>query len=342
MNLKRAIGLTVVGLLFGGSVGCSDADSGQAAENGELENVQLILPGPLDIYFPSILVAQKMFWPDFGLEVEDIGTDGSSGVMQQLAAGNGDFGIAGASAVYATEVEGTDVTGLAALSHDDIADLVVLESSDIKSAADLQGAPIGITSSGDGARPIVGSALHSAGVTDFNELIVGTGGPQVAAALNSGDITAYAAAPADVVGVEMNADLPMRSIMPESYKGLTGNVFAVPKSVQEDPAKLDQAIRLLAGYLAAQEWAIDNPEETIKIACEAMPQSCTDQAVADATVEVAISFLSPLKGKPGSFDEERTMATVKAVSGETPLPFSDVFTNEYIDQINEKMGSPAP
>lgn len=310
---------------------------GDASEAPETTHVQLLLPANLGLNWAAFLVAQERFWPEMGLEVEGVGTDGSSAVVQQLVAGNGMYGIAGASAVYSGVAEGADLIGIATMTHDDVARLSVPAGDDaIQSPADLEGLAIGITSAGDGSLPIVAAVMQAAGVTEYEEPIVGGGGPAVANAFETGQIQAFAHGVSDVAGMEISADMPLRSIMPEEFVGLPGNVFVVPTSVLEDSAQSEIAFKLASGWLRAAEWLLDNLEEGTEIACASVPEACTDQATADLAVELASQTTAPLDDQLGYTDPAKAETLISAVLGEITIPISDVLTNDYLDQISQQ------
>lgn len=313
----------------------ADAD-GVATDAPETTEVQLLLPANLGLNWAAFLVAQDRFWPEMGLEVEGVGTDGSSAVVQQIVAGNGTYGIAGASAVYAGVAEGADLVGIATMTHDDVARLSVpAENAEIQSPADLEGMAVGITSAGDGSLPIVAAVMEAAGVSEYEEPIVGGGGPAVANAFETGQIQAFAHGVSDVAGMEITADMPLRSIMPEEFVGLPGNVFVVPTSVLEDDAESEIAFKLASGWLNAAEWLLDNLDEGTEIACASVPEACADQATADLAVELAAQTTAPLDDQLGYTDPDKAETLITAVLGEVTIPISDVLTNDYLDQISQ-------
>ncbi len=335
---QRCTAVAVTALVAGALTGCSSAtetarESGTAATT----DVQFLLPANLGLNWTAFLVAKDKFWPDMGLNVEGVGTDGSSAVIQQLVAGNGTYGIAGAAALYSAVAEGADLTGIAMMTHDDVARLSVAADDDaIKSPADLQGKAIGITSAGDGSRPIVAAVMKAAGVTDYQEPIVGDGGPAVANAFQTGQIQAYAHGVSDVAGMEVTANFPLRSIMPEEFVGLPGNVFIVPDSVLDDADKSAVAFKLASGWLQAAAWLPDHLDEATDIACKQVPQACTDLTTAKRAVQYAAGTTEPLSEQLGYTDPQKAQTLISAVVGNATVPIDAVLTNEYLDEITRQ------
>ncbi|WP_432994218.1 ABC transporter substrate-binding protein [Dactylosporangium sp. CA-233914] len=296
--------------------------------------MKLLLPAGVGLNWAAFLVARDRYWPKMGLNVEGVGTNGSSAVVQQLVAGNGMYGIAGASAVYSAAVEGAKITGIATTTHDDVARLSVpANDTSIQSPADLRGKAVGITSAGDGSLPVVAAVMKAAGVTDYEKPIVGDGGPAVANAFRTGKIQAFAHGVSDVAGMEITAGFPLRSIMPKEFVGLPGNVLVVPSAALNDAARSEVAFKLASGWLHAAEWLIDNLTEGTRIACEQVPEACTDQATADLAVKLASQTTEPLDDQLGYIDPGKARTLLTAVVGEVTVPIDDVLTNEYLDEI---------
>src|SRR3546814_13546638 len=67
-------------LTAGTLAACSSSTDtgGGSSEAPETTQVQLLLPANLGLNWAAFLVAQERFWPEMGLDVEGVGTDGSS------------------------------------------------------------------------------------------------------------------------------------------------------------------------------------------------------------------------------------------------------------------------
>ncbi|WP_370499945.1 ABC transporter substrate-binding protein [Mycolicibacterium sp. jd] len=335
-RMIRALAVTTAISAVGATlVACSSGGGGDSAPaEGGTVKVDMLLPATLGIDWAAFLVASDKFWPEMGLDVNGIGTDGSSNVVQQIVAGNAEYGAASAQAVYGGALEGAPVTAIAMLTHGDVAMLSVPEDSDIAGAADLQGKAIGVTSATDGAIPIVGAVMKSVGVTDWEEPIVGPGGAAVVNAFQSNQIQAFAHGGGDMAAMEMGAGMKLRSIMPEDFANLPGNMLVVPDALLDDPAKTEIAVKLASGWLQAADWIMTNKDEAVEIVCKLAPEGCTDPETASYSVDLAAEGTVPLGDKWGFIDEKATDTLLNAVYGKMDVPFGEVFTNEYIDQID--------
>jgi ABC-type nitrate/sulfonate/bicarbonate transport system substrate-binding protein len=334
--LSAAVSTLSIAALVGCSSGGGSTSGSETEAAGEsATEINFVLPATLGIDWAAFLVASDKYWPEMGLDVTGVGTDGSSNVVQQIVAGNAEYGAASAQAVYGGALEGAPVTAIAMLTHGDVAMLSVpAEGSDIKTAADLQGKAVGVTSATDGAIPIVDAVMKSVGVTDWEEPIVGAGGAAVVNAFETDEIQAFAHGGGDLAAMEMGAGMKMRSIMPEEFANLPGNMMVVPDALLDDPAKAEIAVKLASGWLQAADWIMSNKKEAVEIVCKLAPEGCTDPETATYSVDLASQGTVPIGDKWGLIDEKNTTTLLNAVYGQMDVPFGEVFTNDYIDQID--------
>lgn len=345
----RVAGVLILALALAVAAGCGgdSGSEGEPAAGGEgpsaqsSQSVQLLLPAPAGINFVGYHVARERFWPEEGLDVEGIATDGSSVVAQQLASGNQKFGVLGAASLYLANTEGANLVGIATLTHDDVARLSVPEDSDIQQVSQLDGKAIGIPAAGDGSVPIVEAILEDAGlkpVEDVELPVVGAGGPAVVQALKNGRIHAYAHGQSDIPGMEIKGDTPLRSIMPDAFVGLPGNVLGLSRETLDNEEQRQIAIKLARGWLKAGQFVAQNPQEALEIGCNAVPEECQDRAVAELQVKLAGETQSPLVPEaPGTTPEDKARTLIEAAAGEVTLPIDEVLPNTYIDEIDAKL-----
>jgi NitT/TauT family transport system substrate-binding protein len=331
-SISKPMTLISVGAIALLSVSACAGETGQGSGDAQTQSVELLLPGTLGLDWAAFNVAVEKYWPEMGLDVSGIASDGSAAVVQQLAAGNAQYGVASAASVYGGASEGADVKAIAMLTHGDVAMLSVPEDSPIQSAEELQGGAIGVTSASDGAIPIVAAVMASVGVTDWGQPIVGAGGAAVVNAFETGQIQSYAHGGGDLVAMQVGGT-PLRSILPAEFTDLPGNMMIVPQSVIDDEAQLEVAEKLTAGWLKAAAWLLENPDEAIEINCRQHPQSCTDDEVTAFSIALAAEGTAPVGDPAGSIDETATTTLLEAVYGELTVPVGEVFTNEHADAI---------
>jgi NitT/TauT family transport system substrate-binding protein len=311
----------------------SNSSSSSGASEQQTQKIELIIPAPLGIYFPSLVVAQERFWRDAGLEVKFQPTDGSSIVAQQLVAGKSKYGMMTAASVYLADVEGANLRGVSLMTHDDASLFSVPEDSDIQSVDQLKGKAIGVTSAGDGAIPLVEAVLADAGFAkgDYKLPVIGPGGPAAAQALKSGRVAAYAHGISDLGGMETVAKVKLRSIMPEKFVGLPGNVLAVSQATLDNPDDLAITAKLAKGWIDAAAFLKDSPDEGLKIICDSLPEQCQEKETAKAIVARATLANGPVgSDPPGLIDLKKTQTLIGTISKDTPLPLEQVFPRDVL------------
>ena len=308
--------------------GSANQDGAAAENGGESKSVELVIGFPVGVYMPSLVVGTERTWPALGLDVTLAPVDGSPVVAQQLVAGRATYGMVAASSVYLSNTEGADLRGLSLFTHDDAALLSVPEDSEIQSVDQLRGKAIGVTSASDGAIPLVEAVLHDAGIEkgEYTLPVVGAGGPAAAQALRSGRIAAYAHGISDVGAMEAVAGMQLRSIMPEKFVGLPGNVLAVRAETLDNPEERDIAAKLAQGWNDAAAYLADSPDEAFELVCGELPEQCEDKATARAIIERATIANGPVEGdEPGEIDLEKTQTLIETLSDDTPIPVEEVF-----------------
>lgn len=256
----------------------------QGAAAQDLKEITVILPNPSALnVWPLHVAIGEGYMEEEGLKVNVEAVDGSSQVLQAMAAGQAQIGLPGPAPVLAARARGEDVVFIYNLNPKSIFGIVVREESDYQQPADLEGQTIGVGTA-DGAE--VGFArtiLSAAGMTegtDFTFLPVGDGGT-AAAAFERGDIEAYAAATSDAA-IMSTRGLKLREITPEEFKGYFGNGFAVLRSyMQENPDVIDGFGRAVTRGLKFG-YEEGNREAVLQHAAAANPQEGEDTALANA------------------------------------------------------------
>jgi NitT/TauT family transport system substrate-binding protein len=320
----------------GGGGGASSGDSG-----GGTQKVDLLLSYQRSLAFIGEIMAQENgYFADEGLEVKPIASEGGSFVTQQLIAGNQTYGLAGVEGVDIAVSKGSDLRSI--FEHDrDIILMGTPEDGDIQSVQDLEGKSLGITDPGGGEVALVNAVLEDAGLTGkVNTPAVGPGGPAVYAALKDKKIAAYAGYTNDLAGVEAEG-LKLRNILPEKFRGLPSNTFAMTEENLQDPEKRDTMIKIVRAWNRGTIDALNDPEAALKIACDKyVPEECKDMNVARAFMNATLEGIKPREGKKmGEFDYDSLQTTANLLAdrdlGDEPIDFEKVFTNDYIDQIND-------
>jgi NitT/TauT family transport system substrate-binding protein len=332
--------VTLVSLLaLSGCGGDDESSSSSATNSSELENVRLMLPYRDSIIFPGLMIAKDRYFAEEGLDVETLPSDGSSFVIQQLIAGNVDYGLADAANTLIANSKGADLRAIMMVDRN-VFTIVTPEDSGIDSIDDLKGKSLGITEAGGGEAPLVEAALRDAGLQpgDDVELVpVGEGGPTSYRALKSGRVQAFAGAYNDLAALEVEG-LKFKPIVPEKYTNLPAGHLLVTQSTLDDEQKRETAIKLARAWYKGVVFAEENPDAAYAIICKQVPPDCEGEEVAKGMLNQVLGLVEQPSGEWGQLDLDR-WETVR----ETFLPedvrddvdVESVALNDYIDEIND-------
>jgi len=303
-----------------------------------MQEVTFLLPFIRTIAFYPVFVADEMgYFADEGLEVDIQPTDGSSLVVQQVAAGRAEGGLAGTAAVLNGMEEGLDFKDVMRWMWTQTFPLITWADSGVTSIEDLDGKVIGISDAAGGDVPALEAYLRSVGLeprVDVDLLPVGENVPTIMQAFESGEIAAYSSS--------WNRNISFRSagfeivdLTPESFQQLPAEDVVVPASLAaENPELVAGLCRAIAkGMLVGLEY----PETALAIMQKVSPEEHDDTAYAWLYMEGAQETVRPpmRDGKYwfGEFDFDQWQ-TFADLSGEVEFTLSDYLTNDFVDEIN--------
>jgi NitT/TauT family transport system substrate-binding protein len=344
----RLLAVSATFALAAVAVACGDDDDegGGAASGGgdELQQVQFMLPYQDSISFIGLLVAKDGCFAEEGLEVETLPSEGSDYVVQQLIAGNVKFGQTGADNILIANATGRPVRGIAQVGGRGIFSIVVPNDSDVQSVEDLRGKKLGVTDLGGGEIPLVKASIADAGLTEGEDVelaVVGEGGPAALNALQSGEIAAYAGANNDVAGM-IAAGLEPRNIVAEKFLTVPTTEVAVMEETLQNEEDREIAIKIARCYRKGAEFAVENPDEAVGIACEQVPEECSDEKVRDAFLDAVLEAYAVPEGAEHYTDHvpkesyDLVQTTLAADEIAEPQDLEEVFPDDYQDEINQE------
>jgi NitT/TauT family transport system substrate-binding protein len=205
---------------------------GIAPVQAQTKDITVILPNPSAINVFSLHSAiGEGYFADEGLSVTVQAVDGSSQVLQAMAAGQAQIGLPGPGPVLAARSRGEDVVFLYNNYPKSIFGLVVKEESPHQTPADLKGTTVGVGTADGAEVSFVRAILSDAGLTegeDYEFLAVCDGGMAATGFLRE-DVESYAAAVSDAAIIESRG-LDLREITPEEYLSCFGNGYAALRS----------------------------------------------------------------------------------------------------------------
>ncbi len=317
----------------------------QAQAKKALTELTVLAPGPSAVLTYSFFVAEgEGYFRDEGLDAKWEAVDGSSQVLQAVAAGKAQIGRPGPGPILAARARGLDVVFLYNLYPKSLFGLMAKKDSPYKTPGDLKGKVIGVGTA-DGAevafiRPMLVDAGMKEG-KDYTFLPVGDGG-MAAAAFLRGDIEAYAASMSDAAVITRRG-LAMRDLTPEKYLAYFGNGFvAMGSYIKQNPEVIKGFGRAMVrgtkfGMVKA------NKDKVLQYCKKGNPQEGEDVALSSALLDITVDRMTPLDMSNGLgynppagwklwHDSSLASGFLKA-----PLPkLEAAYSNEFVKYWNGK------
>lgn len=243
---------------------CSPADSiDQQPDDGpvEITDVTIQIDGAAVPYYAPIYEAQEQgFFADRGLNVEVLYAEGSA-ILQNVAAGNVEFGFPNGDSVITAKANGVDVRVVHTTYQQGIgAVLFNEETSGITDAASLKGKTIAVTDLGSPNYIQLQAILDSADLTvdDVNVVVVGSGA--IVQALQNGEVDAIVFSRLRYYALEA-AGFPVGQILSDEFLPSFGNI------VVTSPGLIDEKPEVVSAFTAALDeglqYVIDDPAAAV-------------------------------------------------------------------------------
>lgn len=266
-----------------------------AAPAAAQEEITVAVPNPSAITWAPLWAAiGEGFFAEEGLSVDVQAVDGSSQVLQAMAAGQAEIGAPGPGPLLGARARGTDVVFIYNLYPKSVFGLLVKADSSYGAPADLRGKTIGVGTA-DGAEVSFARAiLTDAGMkegTDYTFLPVGDGGTAAVAFLRD-DVDAYAGAVSDAA-ILRSRGLDLTEITPEQYLGFFGNGFAtLAEYMAENPGVIEKFGRAI---VRGTDFVADpaNRDAALEHMAAGNPLEGEDKAFAGALLDAVVDRMTP-------------------------------------------------
>lgn len=304
---KKRIG--VIGAAIGlvavlGLSACSPADmaanqpkpSGAVTDDGvvgpaEMTKVTLQIEGSAVPYYAPIYEAiEQGYFADHNLDVEVLYAEGAT-VVQNVAAGNVDFGFPNAPGVIAAYANGVKTKVVHSTYQTGIGSILFnKETSGIKTVADLKGKTIAVTDLGSPQYLALQLLLEANGVdiSDVKIQIVGVGA--IIQALQNGQVDAVSFNSVRYYALKSQG-FPVDQFLTDPALPTNGNVLiSSPKTLEQNPD-------VVAGFIAALDegiqYSTENPAEAVStsISKYAPTFEGQDEAITEVIKEIYIKQL---------------------------------------------------
>ncbi len=271
---------------------CSPADSAsgpQTGSSGAKTNVTIQIDGSaVPYYAPLYEAAEQGYFADNGLNVTFTYAQGSD-ILNNVAAGNVQFGFPNGDSVVTAKGKGVDVKVVHTTYQQGIgAILFNKNTSGISSPADLKGKTIAVTDLGSPNYIQLQAILKSAGLTinDVKVQTIGTGA--IVQALQNGQVDAIAFSRLRYYALQA-AGFPVGQILAKQYLPSFGNVVVTsPAYLKSNPAQVK-------GFVAALnkgiEYVVANPARAVSDSIAKYAESFKGQE--DAITQVVQNLYIP-------------------------------------------------
>lgn len=316
-----------------------------AAPAAPLTDITVVLPNPSAVnFFPIYTAIGEGYFAAEGLRVQVEAVDGSSQVLQAMAAGQAQIGAPGPGPLLRARARGEDVVFFYNQNPKSVFGILVREESAYQSPAELKGKVIGVGTADGAEVSFTRTILNDLGLvegTDYTFLPVGDGG-LAAAAFERGDVDAYAAAVVD--GAIMRArGLKLREITPPEYLNYFANGYAtMAPYLAQNPQVIEGYGRAIA---KATAFGLQNKARVLEHCAAANPQEGEDVPLASALFDaISVRMTPAVEDKRWGYQPPEHWQTwmaslVKTGDLDAPLPdITAAYTNKFVDTYNKGVG----
>ncbi len=277
----------------------------------DLGTINAIMPKQRSAnYFPLIVGEALGYIEAEGVEVNLLPSDTPIPFVSFLRNGQADIAMMDSAEVLQAVAAGVDVNVVYEVMQTAPDGIAVSAESDIADVADLEGQTVGLVSDRD--RVTMQIALDARGLTesDVTTVVVGEGGPTLAAAFRDQTVAAIAGSGPDWLAIQANG-IGIDLITPDEVSAKPGNVFVVLDDTIE--AKGD----LIQGYLRAWSKAMQvaeiAPDVVAEMARTAVPEEWEDPTFGQQYLENAIRLNVSVTDNAGDLQTETWSAIQPAM-----------------------------
>jgi NitT/TauT family transport system substrate-binding protein len=310
-----------------------------------LKKFRVLLPFKDGItFFPISTANQLGYMKEEGIDLDLEVVNGSSAVVQQLAAGNAQMAVILAPNTLLGFAEGVKYKAFYDFLTRNTFDVKVLPNSPINKLAELKGKNIGTIDLTRGDLPLLRAQLQHAGLVPSRDVTFVALGPTLAVhaiALKEGKVQALNLSWNNTVSVEAVAG-KLKCITCDSEELQLASETTVAR---DDLLKQDR--RYVVGFGRAMAkatlFAQTNPEAAIAIMKKVAPAEQTDPAFTQVFFNAALAIMKPRQpGKYGLSDiggwdrlqNFMSIPTEGATGMTTKVDVKQLVTNELVDEMN--------
>jgi NitT/TauT family transport system substrate-binding protein len=346
---KLAAFLITLVLALAACGGGDEGDGGSGAAAEPVGKITILLPFNRSIAFWPIHIAEEQgFFKDAGLDVTSEATDGSSFVVQQVAAGKSPVGIAVAEPVLLGYEQNSNFVSVYDLLTGNVFDLWVLADSPVKAISDIpKGSAIAIKDQAGGEIPRLNVQLEQAGLkpgADVDYKQFGENPAVAADLLLKGEAAALEISWNSLVGVKLALEKEgreLRCLTCDSSAALASESMIVSKQFLADHR--DVVEKLGRGIAQGTLFGQTNPDAALAIMKRVNPEEQVDKAYAKAYFDAAIAIMKPRQPQnqygwqdPAAYQRSMDLLLTPGIpaglSGKINL--NEVVNNDLVDAFN--------
>ena len=318
---------------------------GALAQTPPLKKFRVLLPFRDGItFFPLSTANQLGYMKEEGIDLDLQVVNGSSAVVQQLAAGNAQMGVILAPNTLLGFAEGVRYKAFYDFLTRNTFDVRVLPDAPINRLADLKGRNVGTIDLTRGDLPLLRAQLQRAGLNPARDVLFVALGPTMsvhAQALKEGKVQALNLSWNNTVSVEAaGGKLKCVTCDSEELQLASETTVATEAVYRQDRRYVVGLGRAMA---KATLFAETNPEAAIAIMKKVAPQEHTDPAFTRTFFNAALVIMKPRQpGKYGLSDiggwdrlqNFMAVPTEGATGMTTRVDVKQLVTNELVDEMN--------
>ena len=335
----------VVGLMLSALGPAALAQYGGKPAAPPLKKFTVLLPFRVGITFFPLSVAQELgYMREEGIDLDLQVVNGSSALVQQLAAGNAQMGVILAPNTLLGFAEGVRYKAFYDFLTRNTFDVRVLPDAPISKLADLKGRNVGTIDLTRGDLPLLRAQLQRAGLNPARDVLFVALGPTMsvhAQALKEGKVQALNLSWNNTVSVEAaGGKLKCVTCDSEELQLASETTVATEAVYRQDRRYVVGFGRAMA---KATLFAETNADAAIAIMKKVAPQEHTDPAFTRTFFNAALVIMKPRQpGKYGLSDiggwdrlqNFMAVPTEGATGMTTRVDVKQLVTNELVDEMN--------
>ena len=320
--------------------------TGAVAQTPPTKKFRVLLPFRVGITFFPLSVANELgYMKDEGIDLDLQVANGSSAVVQQLAAGNAQMGVILAPNTLLGFAEGVKYKAFYDFLTRNTFDVKVLPDAPINKLTDLKGKNIGTIDLTRGDLPLLRAQLQRAGLVPAKDVTFVALGPTMslhAQALKEGKVHALNLSWNNTVSVEAaGGKLKCITCDSEELQLASETTVATDTVFKQDRRYVIGLGRAMA---KATLFAETSPDAAIAIMKKVAPQEHTDPAFTKTFFDAALVIMKPRQpGKYGLSDiggwdrlqNFMSIPTEGATGMTTKVDVKQLVTNELVEEMNK-------